>query len=193
MSTTEERQILEGILNGDEKILKAFYRDNMPYIKKYILKNAGNHEDVEDVFQDAMVFIYQKMKTDSIHLESSLRTYFYGVCKNIWRNRLRRNKKMVITNDLIDEKEHTENSIVDEIINKEQEYLYRKHFSKLGTTCQQLLTLLFKGKSMREISKVIGYSEGYTRKKKFGCKQHLIEMIEQDPAYQELKLPAKKN
>ena len=32
----------------------------------------------------------------------------------------------------------------------------------------------------------MGYSERYTRKKKFECKKRLIEMITNDPIYQEL-------
>lgn len=186
-STIEEHKILEGIVTGDEVIITAFYKKNLPYIRKYILRNSGNEEDVEDVFQDAMIFIYQKLKTDSLELQSSIRTYFYGVCKNIWRNRARKNKNLVITEYLPEDIEIIGPTVLKDLECKEQEYVYHKHFLNLSDTCREVLCLIFKGMNMKEIAKITGYSEGYARKKKFECKQHLIEMIEKDPAYPELQ------
>ncbi|WP_062054497.1 RNA polymerase sigma factor [Aquimarina longa] len=159
----------------------------MPYIKPYILQNFGNDEDAEDVFQDALIFIYQKLNTDSLKLHSSLRFYFYGVCKNIWRNRLRKNKKMVITEDTHDNAIISDPVVIKDIEEKEREYVYRKYFLKLNSSCRKVLNLLFLGNSMKEIAHITGYSEGYTRKKKIECKRHLMEMIENDSIYQELK------
>lgn len=192
MSNTEERKILEGIVAGDKVVLTKFYKKNLPYIRHYILQNSGNKEDVEDVFQDAMVFIYQKLKTESLELNASLNTYFYGVCKNIWRNRLRKNKKLVITEDIQEDTEISTPKVIEDIEQKEREHIYRKHFLNLSSTCRQVLNLLFQGNSMREIALITGYSEGYTRKKKFECKRYLIEMIEKDPMYQELQLNPEK-
>ncbi len=192
MSKSEECKILEGIIAGEEAVIKAFYKKNQPYIRRYILQNSGNEEDVEDVFQDALVFIYQKLKTDSLELHCSLRTYFYAVCKNIWRNRLRKNKKLVITEEIHLTSEDMSISVIEEITHKERQHLYRKYFMRLNDSCKEVLTLVFDGKSMKEIGKLTGYSEGYTRKKKFECKRSLIEMIEKDPLYQELKFTPEK-
>ncbi len=192
MSNIEDRKFLEGILSGDEVIIKAFYKKNLSYISGYILKNSGNEADVEDVFQDALILIYQKLKSDSLELHSSLSTYFYGICRNIWRNRLRKNKKMVITEDVVHDEEGIPPEIIEEIAQKEREHVYRKHFLKLSNTCREVLGLLFQGNSMKEIAHITGYSEGYTRKKKFECKKSLIEMIEKDPAYKELQLTPEK-
>ncbi len=192
MNNTEDRKILEGIATGDEVIITAFYKKNLPYIRRYILQNSGREDDVEDVFQDALVLIYQKLKEDSLELHASLRTYFYGVCKNIWRNRLRKNKKMIITEDVLTNEEAVDPVVIENIEQKEREHVYRKHFLNLGDACRQVLTLLFQGNSMKEISNITGYSEGYTRKKKFECKKSLLEMIEKDPMYTELKITPEK-
>ncbi len=192
MSNIEDLKILEGIAAGDEGIITRFYKKNLPYIKGYVLQNSGNEQDVEDVFQDALVFVYQKVKTGSLELHSSLRTYFYGVCKNIWRNRLRKNGRQIVTEIILD-LETVDPSVIQEIEDKEREHVYRKHFVKLKDTCKEVLSMVFEGKSMKEISAVTGYSEGYTRKKKFECKKSLIEMIEKDPLYKELQqTPEKK-
>ncbi len=192
MSNIEDRKFLEGIVSGDEVVIKAFYKKNLSYIRGYILKNSGNEADAEDVFQDALILIYQKLKSDSLELHSSLSTYFYGICKNIWRNRLRKNKKMIITEDVVHDEEGIHPEIIEEIAQKEREHVYRKHFLKLSNTCREVLGLLFQGNSMKEIAHITGYSKGYTRKKKFECKKSLIEMIEKDPAYKELQLTPEK-
>ncbi|AXT62499.1 sigma-70 family RNA polymerase sigma factor [Aquimarina sp. AD10] len=193
MKNTEDQKILKGIAAGDEQVLTLFYKKNLPYIRRYILQNSGNEEDVEDVFQDALVMIYQKLKTDSLELQSSLRTFFYAVCKNIWRNRLRKNKKIVLAENIYDTADTIELKVQEDIENSEREHIYRKYFLKLSDSCREVLNLLFQGNSMKEIAKITGYTEGYTRKKKFECKESLIEMIEKDTAFKELQLTPQKN
>ncbi len=179
--------IIAGIIDGDDKILTCFYKENIRYIQGYILRNNGNLEDVEDVFQDALVVLYQKLRSGLLELRVPIKTYFYGICKNLWRNRLKKKKKLVIDDGWYRFEERTNNALIADIENQEREHLYRKHFQKLSIENKKLLSLFFEGKSMKEISKIIGYSEGYTRKKKFEAKKKLLNMIEKDPVYNELK------
>ena len=79
-------------------------------------------------------------------------------------------------------------SIFAELENRDQEALYKKYFGRLSAENQNLLFMYFEGRSMREISEIIGCSEGYTRKKKYDAKKQLTQMIEQDPTYQELRM-----
>jgi RNA polymerase sigma factor (sigma-70 family) len=192
MSNTEERKILNGIATGNEAIITEFYKKYMPYIGRYIYQNSGNEEDVQDVFQDAIVLIYQKLKNGPLELNSSFKTYFYGVCKNIWRNRLRKNKKIIMTDNIHDDPKISNPSVIEDIENKEREHVYRKHFLSLHESCREVLNLLFQGKSMKEIAHITGYAEGYARRKKFDCKQYLIKMIENDPMYKEIQLNPEK-
>ncbi|WP_299182841.1 sigma-70 family RNA polymerase sigma factor [uncultured Aquimarina sp.] len=192
MSINEERKILEGIAAGDAKVIRSFYKDNYNYIKGYILKNSGDDVDVEDVFQDAMIVIYQKLKSGTLEMNVSIRTYLYAVCKNIWRSRLRKKKKLIVDNDAIEANEEIEASIAEDIENREREHVYRKYFLKLSDSCKELLNLVFDRNSMKEIANITGYSDGYTRKKKFECKKSLLEKIEKDPMYKELKITSLK-
>lgn len=181
----KNQRIIAGIIDGDERILIRFYKENIQYIRRYILYNNGSHEDVEDIFQDALIVLYQKLQTSLLELKTPIKTYFYGICKNLWRNRLRKKEKLVINDDLAEE--GSNDSLIITIENKEREYLYKKHFQKLSTSNKKLLSLFFEGRSMKEISKITGYSEGYARKKKFKAKKKLLEMIEKDPMYKELR------
>ncbi len=193
MNKSDENTNIEGIIAGDEAVIKAFYKKNLRYIRGYVLQNSGNEEDVEDVVQDALVVIYQKLTEGSLEFTSTLDTYFYGICKNIWRNRLRKQSKILLKEQVFEGIDEEEINIEDYLEQKEQQRLYHKYFVKLSNTCKELLLLVFEGKPMKEIAGLTGYSEGYTRKKKFECKKSLIEMIEKDPLYKELSVYSENN
>jgi len=186
MSSIEDLKILEGIAAGDTAIIKDFYRKNFAYIKSYILKNSGNDADAEDVFQDGLIAVYQKVTSNTLEIHVSLKTYFYAICKNIWRNRLRKNTKEKVDTELVISSSEIVEVVIEDIENNERDKVYQKYLYVLSESCKEVLNLFFAGNSMREIGVVIGSSEGYARKKKFECKKILLEMIEKDPIYQEL-------
>ena len=183
----QDQTIITGIIQGDERILNCFYKENIRYVQGYILRNYGNAEDVEDIFQDALVVLYQKLKAGLLEIRVPVRTYFYGICKNLWRNRLRKLKRSVVNHAHYRFDEEVDEIGYEDIENQERELLYRKHFQNLSADHRELLGLVFEGKSMKEISQIKGYSVGYTRKKKFLAKKKLLSMIEEDPMYNELR------
>ncbi|TSE10194.1 sigma-70 family RNA polymerase sigma factor [Aquimarina algiphila] len=187
ITMNNDQVIIAGIIEGDERILTCFYRDNIRYIQGYILRNYGNLEDVEDVFQDALVVLYQKLRSGLLEIRVPIKTYFYGICRNLWRNRLKKKEKLIIDDGQNRFEEGINDPLIANIENQEREHLYRKHFQKLSADNKKLLYLFFEGKSMKEISIITGYSEGYTRKKKFEAKRQLLKMIEKDPMYEELR------
>jgi len=191
MGYNDEIKIFNGIVKGNEKVLKDFYERNFTVINSFIIKNSGTERDSEDIFQDALIILYQKLKSDSLVINCSIHTYFYGVCKNIWRTRLRKKSKISCGNNVDDLKLEDSTDIINEIEQSEREKLFRKHFVNLNCKCKQILSLFLEGKSMREIGLITGHSEGYVRKKKFESKKQLLEMIENDSLFSELMFISK--
>ncbi len=191
MNDNTQDTIINGIVEGDDIIIKAFYKKHLPQVTNYVVTNSGSITDAEDIFQDAMVFVYQKLKSDTLQLNCSLGTYIYSVSKNMWRNSLRKNRKMVISDDVLIISGVDEGHIVEEIHEKERNTLYQKYFMKLGEGCRGILELFFLGFSMKEIATQKEYTEKYARKKKFECKKKLMAMVEDDPIYEELKASSK--
>jgi len=57
---------------------------------------------------------------------------------------------------------------------------------EISAGCRQVLELYTQGKKVKEIAKIMGFkSEGYARKRKFKCKEQLINRIKQDSRYEE--------
>ncbi|WP_271783023.1 RNA polymerase sigma factor [Aquimarina algiphila] len=191
MNNHKKDSIIEGIVAGDKTILKEFYKKHLPQVKSYILKNSGSEADAEDVFQDAMVFVYEKLENNSLQLTSSLGTYVYSVCRNLWMNKLKRNKKNVHHEGILSISKTNDMDIIDQIDDNERRYVFQKYFLRLGAGCQELLSLFFEGVSMKDIAKQKGFSEAYTRKKKFKCKNQLVAMIKEDPIFEEIKINTK--
>ena len=80
--TTDE--ILLGIRQKNDHILNMIYSEAYPTIEKYILQNRGNEQDAEDVFQEAMIIVYKRIRDNELELSCKFGTYLYAICKNIW-------------------------------------------------------------------------------------------------------------
>ncbi len=186
MNSAKHQTIIQGIKEGDYQILKAFYKKNLPHVRKFILKHHGRPEDVEDIFQEAVVVLYHKLRTEKLETKVMIDTYFAGICKNMWRNQLRKQQLIAYQNWLVDTSEDTEASILETLLLEDQQALYQKYHAQLNPTSSQLLQLFFEGKNMKTIASYMGYSEGYTRKKKHLIKNRLLQGIQQDPVYEEL-------
>ena len=60
--STEE--IIRGIARQKDRVITYVYTTCYPDIRKLILSNRGNDHDVEDIFQDGMLIMYQKITED---------------------------------------------------------------------------------------------------------------------------------
>ena len=190
MLNANETDAIAGLLAGDSTVIRNLYKTLFPKVAHYITGNSGSLVDAQDIFQEALMITYEKLKGGTLELRASLPTYIYAVAVNLWRNQLRKNKRFLDAPKEINKisESHTDD-ILELIYNYEREHLVQRYFVKLEKTCQQLLQLFFKKKSMREISEKLNFTIGYTRKKKFDCKKKLIEMIEADAIFEELKNP----
>jgi len=183
-----EDKIVAGILAGDEKVLRQFYEKHFPSVSNFIRMRGGSYEESQDIYQDAFIFVYKKLREESLTLTSSLGTYLIGVCKGMWSNRIRKISKSVsiegpgkLSEPFDDQK------VLNDIEEQDKINLFQKSFLKLGEKCQQVLKLFFEKKSMKEIASITGSTEGYVKKKKFECKKQLMNMVREDPLFNELK------
>ena len=181
-----EKDILDGIYNGDKDVLKYVYDEYYPTIQVLIFRNSGKDEDAEDIFQDTLMIIYQKVKNNDLKLECSFKTYFYSISRNLWLQKLDKNK--ISGNPYTDIENFIELSdeFMYEIFDEENEKikLLQKHFLNLSEDCIKVLRLFLTKMPLKEIQEIMGFKTlKYTKTRKFLCKENLKKRIFNDPRY----------
>ncbi|WP_299894462.1 sigma-70 family RNA polymerase sigma factor [uncultured Aquimarina sp.] len=187
MKEISDQEMREGIISGNEIIIRWFYQKNFPIVKNYILLNGGCLEDTEDVFQDALLLLYLKLRNPELKIRSPIQNYFYGVCRNMWLKRANRNKKLLFM-DLWNScyLQYEDSAIIEQIFQKERKQLFHAYFTNLQDTTKRLWQLIFEGKDYQEMARITGCTENYLRKKKSETKKSMIQSISKDPVFREL-------
>ncbi|MCC6279517.1 MAG: sigma-70 family RNA polymerase sigma factor [Saprospiraceae bacterium] len=183
-----EKDFVHAITVGDRKALTTLYQLMMPVIRRLVSElGNGVEADAQDVFQDAVIIIYEKMKDPAFVLSSKFSTYFYSVCRNIRLTRIQKKSgnERSISNELL--AEHPAFLHEMDILELDRRKLFEKAMLKIGIDCRKLLQLHFLKTPIPIIVQQLGFrSEGYARRRKHQCKERLIDMVKQDPAYIEL-------
>lgn len=190
MINYSNEEILNGILRNDNVILQHIYKSFYYKVNLLVKKNNGDNEDANDIFQEAIIVIYRKLKANELLLSCSFETYLFAVCKYLWLKNLTRQKT---EKDIIMENSSLESEYdIDfmEMADKNERYkLFQKHFQMLGSDCQKLLQLFFDKTPLKQIAQIMGFnSEKYVKKRKFKCKEYLVTSIKQDVHFKKLML-----
>ncbi len=176
-----DKSIIEGIRKQDDKVLNWLYDNYFPTVKSHVLKNSGTSDDASDVFQDSIIILYRQICDNKLELSADLKGYFFGVAKNIWNNHLRMRKATYeLRNDIPDE------TSADEPQDLMFERIVSRAFEKLDPGHQDMLKLFSEGYSFEEIARMMKLkNETYARRKKYLSKEAIMEIIREDPEYQD--------
>jgi len=167
----QDNDLLEALAANDANAIETIYRDNYSAIKAFIIKNNGYTDDARDIFQEAMIIIFEKAKSGSFVLSCRLQTYLYSVCRRLWLKRLqnqhRFNPSFELNREIVpveDELELHEQ--------KEAEFqLLENAMQKIGEPCKSLLEAFYiEKKSMPEIADLFRYTNADNAKtQKYKC------------------------
>jgi RNA polymerase sigma factor (sigma-70 family) len=180
--------LLHSVRTGDTAGLERLYHELFPMIRQLVAQQHGSVDDARDVFQDAILVVYEKTKNPAFQLTSRFSTWFYGICQNLWRNRIRNSASGHVTID--EAATYMQEAMTEsELLQAERGRVLNRAMQKLGDDCRRLLQLYFEKITMEQIAVEMGYaSDNYARRRKFQCKERLEEFIKADPAYRELKI-----
>ncbi|MDP4208807.1 MAG: sigma-70 family RNA polymerase sigma factor [Bacteroidota bacterium] len=182
-----DQEILTGIKHQNSEIMMFIYQKNFRSVRHYIEQNNGSDKDAEDLFQDALILIFHKVREGSLVLTSSFNTYIFSIVKKNWLKQLDKRKRQNIVIDECDNFILEEDGLIEDLLKLEREKIINQHFNELSPDCQKIITLFLKGHSITEITKVMGFSsEQHTKNRRFRCKKSLIERILKNPYFKEL-------
>ncbi|MCB9081959.1 MAG: RNA polymerase sigma factor [Lewinellaceae bacterium] len=145
----EDQRYIEGLKRGDEKVIQEIYSRYSGFIKNWINQNNGSADDAQDVFQDALLALFERAGNQGITLTSPFQALLFTVCRNKWLDRLRhktREGEVRNQEELRYEGEAADTDTLAFAEAAEEEQRRQKcleaTFRQLTERCQQLLTFL---------------------------------------------------
>ncbi|MFL9484242.1 RNA polymerase sigma factor [Chitinophagaceae bacterium LWZ2-11] len=176
---TNEQALLKGLANNDAKAAETIYKDNFNMVQSLIINNNGSYDDARDIFQEAMIALYEKAQSDSFVLTCKINTYVYSICRRLWLKRLQQlgryssqidklEETVPVEEDLeIHEKRNAEFAIMDRALNS------------LGEPCKSLLEGYYlKKQDMQALAKEFGYTNADNAKnQKYKCLMRLKKLF----------------
>lgn len=182
------KEIIEGFCQHNSGVIKFVYDSCYPLVKNYIVGNGGRVKDVEDIFQESLLYIYKKSESGQLVIKNKFSNYFFTICKYRWISELRKKgDKEVQLNDDIDIYSDINDVVDNGFVEAEKRKLFYYYFNQLTKKCQIILNLYCEGFSITEITEIMGYNtEQHTRNRKYMCKKTLTQQIVNNPKFKEI-------
>jgi RNA polymerase sigma factor (sigma-70 family) len=178
---TNEQKLLEGLAINDRKAIETIYRQHYTMVQSLITANNGMADDARDIFQEAMIVLYEKVRSGSFELNCQIKTYLYSVCRRLWLKRLTQMQRMAPEPGNLEETIPVEEEL--EIHEqRNMDYLtMERSMQILGEPCRSLLEAYYlKKKSMIEIAGSFGYTNADNAKnQKYKCLMRLKKLFHQ--------------
>jgi RNA polymerase sigma factor (sigma-70 family) len=179
-----DSELVSLVRSGDGAGLSFVYekyrKEFLNWIRKF---NNCTQDEAKEFYQAATVILYENIMASKItELQSSLKTYLFGIGKNLAYQHHRHNQRMdkikagyMVEVELRSDSGHGMQSDFD--LNIVQHCLVA-----IGEPCRQLLDYFyFQRKSMDEISSTMGYKNPETAKnQKYKCMERLRKMVEDE-------------
>ena len=172
MNLLEQEQILlKGLAENDKKSIEAIYRENYSVIQSFIIKNNGYPDDARDVFQEAMIVLYEKVTSGSFELTCQIKTYLYSVCRRLWLKRLQQLQRYNPAAETTDQVVAVEEELDTHEKRNADFILMENALHKIGEPCKSLLEAYYlQKKTMPEIATFFGYTNADNAKtQKYKC------------------------
>lgn len=167
-------KIIAQIQKGNrEKAFARLYKF-YPKVEKYICINSGSSDEALDIFQEALIVLFKKVKTLPADSPINVDGFLINTCKLLWSNELRKKKvRQKSGEDGLNNLEYQDE--IEAHLEKETKFkTIDEVLKKLGETCRDLLVAFYyKRLSMENIAKKFNYKTVHSAKtKKYKCMEH---------------------
>ena len=180
MGTTEQEKIaFKAIGNNDKEAIELVYKENYGLIQHFIVYNNGTEDDARDIFQEAMMVLYEKSKQHDFELTCQIKTYLYSVSRRLWLKKLQHARRMETQIENFDNVVAVEEDLEDHEKLTQQYLIMRTAMGKIGEPCKSLIEAFYvHHKNMHEIAGFFGYTNADNAKnQKYKCLVRLKKLF----------------
>lgn len=178
-SPPDEKALLEGLANSDRKAVETIYEEHFNLIQALIINNNGSSDDAKDIFQEAIIVLYEKLKSGGFELNCQIKTFLYSVARRLWLKRLQQQNRYSSPGDNMEAVVSVEDEI-DAHDQRNAEYeMMEQAINHLGEPCKSLLEAYYlQKKNMQEIAAGFGYTNADNAKnQKYKCLMRLKKIF----------------
>jgi RNA polymerase sigma factor (sigma-70 family) len=167
---------------GDNNALEFVYKSYWPMISRFVRSNSGNLQDAEEVYQESIILLYEKLRKGEVTLTCSIKTYIYSICRNKWLQVLKGRKTIVdidVYNDI--NPDHSE-----EVQELPEDKEIIEAISAMGNPCRSLLIgYYYHQLSLENLADKLKYtSANVAKQQKFRCMERLKKLfLQSDQKY----------
>jgi len=176
-----DEALLSGIKNGNDESLVKVYKLHRNNFIHWAINTYGIDEEIAaDMFQDTLIVLHRNiMKGKLVELTSTLKTYIYGIGKNLIKERLQKDKKYVNNVELMEHHPGTFVHEKDRMESDDRKKIVMNLLEKLGEPCRSILRLYyFKSYSMESIAECLNYkSDDVVKTQKSRCLNELKKQV----------------
>lgn len=160
-------EFIAGIKREDTKIESRFYSLHYPMVEKMILQNNGSPEDAKDIYQEAIVTVFFKIKKGKLDQKTaSLKTFVYSVARKKWLYHLRKNRKMTMT-ALTDSYHELVEDTDSKFLEEEKHQKVARALEMINELCVKIIKAFYYEKmSMKRMAAKFGYKDENSMKKR---------------------------
>ena len=178
------KEILKDLKSDNNSAFGDLYKRYFKMVQRYVVNNSGNTEDAEDVFQDTMVVLIEKLRRQDFVLSATLKTYIFAISKYIWLKRLRTNK---YESNILELNAFDLHAGIDRMVEEESTYWDKLHgyLAKISAHCSRLINdMFFLHKSAEQIKNEYGYTTKHNvTNQKYKCVEQIRKLKEEEDKY----------
>jgi RNA polymerase sigma factor (sigma-70 family) len=174
-----EQALLKGLAENNSKAIETIYKENFNMVQALVLNNNGSYDEARDIFQEAMITLYEKVQTDSFVLTCKINTYMYSVCKRLWLKRLQQLGRYSNQMEGFEETVQVEEDIENHERKNSDFAMMEKALNHIGEPCRSLLESFYiKKLGMQDLAKQFGYTNADNAKtQKYKCLMRLKKIF----------------
>ncbi|RSK37456.1 RNA polymerase sigma factor [Hymenobacter metallilatus] len=125
-----------------EQTLTQLYAHTFPMLRRYVQQRGGSAQDAKDVFQDAVVVLYEQAVSGRLTLTASASTYLFSVSRNLWKQELSRRSRQPAT-PLSDDHTQLPDTAATDAAPPDVTDMVLQHLAQLTTKCRRMLVSFY--------------------------------------------------
>ena len=159
-SKYKSAELVQMIKDGGVKENEAItfiLEKNRRAITRYVCANSGQEADAEDLLQDCIMALREKVLSDGFNQRSTLSNYFFGIAKNQWYKLLKKRQIQVELDEIREGKAAVDpfDELIQQSLTVRDSWL-RNELDQLGKNCRAVLLAKSAGQRSEHIAEDLG-------------------------------------